>query len=39
MTTSDKDYKKYIDWAKLIMKQLKTAEAKKRKFQADVDFE
>jgi len=39
MSTSDKDYKKYIDWAKLIMKQLKTAEAKKRKFQADVDFE
>lgn len=39
MTTSDKDYKKFIDWAKLIMKQLKTAEAKKRKFQADVDFE
>lgn len=39
MSTSDKDYKKFIDWAKLIMKQLKTAEAKKRKFQADVDFE
>lgn len=39
MTTSDKDYKKFIDWAKLIMAQLKTAEAKKRKFQADVDFE
>lgn len=39
MTTSDKDYKKFIDWAKLIMVQLKTAEAKKRKFQADVDFE
>ena len=35
----EKDYKKFIDWAKLIMKQLKTAEAKKRKFQADVDFE
>lgn len=39
MSTSDKDYKKFIDWTKLIMKQLKTAEAKKRKFQADVDFE
>lgn len=39
MSTSDKDYKKFIDWAKLIMAQLKTAEAKKRKFQADVDFE
>ena len=39
MSTSDKDYKKFIDWAKLIMKQLKTAEAKKRKFQADVDFD
>ena len=39
MSTSDKDYKKFIDWAKLIMKQLKTAEAKKRKFQADVYFE
>lgn len=39
MTSSDKDYKKFIDWAKLIMAQLKTAEAKKRKFQADVDFE
>lgn len=39
MSTSDKDYKKFIDWAKIIMKQLKTAEAKKRKFQADLDFE
>ena len=38
-TMYEKDYKKFIDWAKLIMKQLKTAEAKKRKFQADVDFE
>ena len=37
--SSDKDYKKFINWAKLIMKELKTAEAKKKRFEMDVDFE
>lgn len=37
--SSDKNYKKFINWAKLIMKELKTAEAKKKRFEMDVDFE
>ena len=35
----ESEYKKFIDWAKKIMIQLKTAEAKKKKFEADIDFE
>jgi hypothetical protein len=35
----ENEYKKFIDWAKKIMMQLKTAEAKKKKFEADTDFE
>lgn len=37
--SSDKNYKKFINWAKLIMKELKTAEAKKKRFEMDADFE
>ena len=33
------DKNKYIDWLKLICTQYKTALAKKKKFEADTDFE